>query len=109
MEKSVDPINEANVFLAYGRHAQAVEVLESAIQEDPAREDLKLKLSEIKNTLRSTVGLSEKQRFIIFTLLGISALLKLLDYEPWFQVAGSSIGFCALFYMAVCFVRGPRA
>ena len=108
MGKSVDPINEANVFLAYGRHAQAAEVLESAIKEDPTREDLKLKLTEIKNTPRSNFGLSEKQRIIIFTSLIIATLLKFLDYETWFQEAGSSIGFCALFYMAVCFVRRRR-
>lgn len=43
----VDPIAEAEVYMAYGRDAQAEEILKDAIQKDPDRHELKLKLLEI--------------------------------------------------------------
>lgn len=43
----VDPIAEAEVYMAYGRDAQAEEILKDAIQKDPSRQELKLKLLEI--------------------------------------------------------------
>ncbi len=43
----VDPISEADVYLAYGRYKQAEELISSAIQSDPERADLKLKSLEI--------------------------------------------------------------
>jgi pilus assembly protein FimV len=43
----VDPIAEAEVYMAYGRDAQAEEILKDAIQKDPERQELKLKLLEI--------------------------------------------------------------
>ena len=45
--EDVDPIAEADVYLAYGRHEQAEEILQEAIQFDPGRLELKLKLLEI--------------------------------------------------------------
>ncbi|WP_024931182.1 FimV/HubP family polar landmark protein [Methylophilus sp. OH31] len=46
----VDPIAEAEVYMAYGRDAQAEEILKDAIQKDPERQELKLKLLEIYQT-----------------------------------------------------------
>ncbi len=43
----VDPIAEAEVYMAYGRDAQAEEILKDAIQKDPRRQELKVKLLEI--------------------------------------------------------------
>jgi len=43
----VDPIAEAEVYLAYGRDEQAEEILKDAIVKDPARQELKGKLLEI--------------------------------------------------------------
>ncbi|TBW54745.1 hypothetical protein EZI54_12815 [Marinobacter halodurans] len=39
-----DALAEADAYIAYGRHDQAVEVLESAISREPSRTDLRLKL-----------------------------------------------------------------
>ncbi|MAL96853.1 MAG: hypothetical protein CL583_00205 [Alteromonadaceae bacterium] len=39
-----DPLAEADVYLAYGRLDQAVQVLENGIERDPARQDIRLKL-----------------------------------------------------------------
>ena len=43
----VDPVAEAEVYMAYGRDAQAEEILKDAIQKDPKRNELHLKLLEI--------------------------------------------------------------
>lgn len=43
----VDPISEAEVYMAYGRDAQAEEILKDAIVKDPKRYELHLKLLEI--------------------------------------------------------------
>ncbi|NOT17969.1 MAG: hypothetical protein HOP20_07900 [Sulfuriferula sp.] len=43
----VDPIAEAEVYMAYGRDAQAEEILKEAMVKDPARHEIKLKLLEI--------------------------------------------------------------
>lgn len=44
----VDPIAEAEVYLAYGRDAQAEEILRDALQKDPQRHEIYLKLLEIQ-------------------------------------------------------------
>ena len=43
----VDPIAEAEVYLAYGRDAQAEEILRHALRKDPQRQEIYLKLLEI--------------------------------------------------------------
>ncbi len=46
-QNEVDPISEADVYLAYGRYQQAEELMRQAIVDYPARNDCKLKLLEI--------------------------------------------------------------
>ena len=43
----VDPIAEAEVYMAYGRDAQAEEILKEAMTKDPERHEVQLKLLEI--------------------------------------------------------------
>lgn len=43
----VDPIAEAEVYMAYGRDSQAEEILKEALNKDPARHEIALKLLEI--------------------------------------------------------------
>lgn len=43
----VDPVAEAEVYIAYGREAQAEEILREALQRDPHRMDVAVKLAEI--------------------------------------------------------------
>ena len=52
----VDPIAEAEVYMAYGRDAQAEEILKDAIQKDPERQELKVKLLEIYQTTGNKVA-----------------------------------------------------
>ena len=43
----VDPMSEADVYLAYGRYQQAEDLMRHAIHEHPGKDDYKLKLLEI--------------------------------------------------------------
>ncbi|MCQ4346718.1 peptigoglycan-binding protein LysM [Pseudomonas stutzeri] len=45
--KSADPLGEAEMYSTYGRFTQAAELLRNAINEEPQRIDLRLKLMEI--------------------------------------------------------------
>ena len=46
-DSEVDPIAEADVYMAYGRHQQAEELLKDAIEQEPERHELLVKLMEI--------------------------------------------------------------
>lgn len=48
----VDPLTEADVFMAYGRHQQAEEVLTKALEKHPQRIDLTAKLLEVYYNLQ---------------------------------------------------------
>ncbi|HKJ76660.1 MAG TPA: FimV/HubP family polar landmark protein, partial [Gammaproteobacteria bacterium] len=45
-ESEVDPVIEADVYLSYGRNQQAEELLKRAIDQDPNRQELRVKLLE---------------------------------------------------------------
>jgi len=45
-----DPLAEADMFVAYGRHERAMEVLRVALEQDPEQIDVRLKLMEILAT-----------------------------------------------------------
>jgi pilus assembly protein FimV len=47
----VDPLAEAEIYLAYGRGAQAEQTLRDAIRRTPERSELKIKLLEVYQTL----------------------------------------------------------
>ncbi|MFZ5828585.1 MAG: FimV/HubP family polar landmark protein, partial [Planctomycetota bacterium] len=50
----VDPIAEAEVYMAYGRDAQAEEILKEALGKDPSRHEIALKLLEIYAARKDT-------------------------------------------------------
>jgi Tfp pilus assembly protein FimV len=52
----LDPIAEADVYLAYGNRQQAVSVLRKAAQENPGRDDILEKIREIRETLKDASG-----------------------------------------------------
>jgi pilus assembly protein FimV len=52
----VDPIAEAEVYMAYGRDAQAEEILKEAILKNPDRHEIRVKLLEIYAARRNTAA-----------------------------------------------------
>jgi len=58
-ETEVDPISEADVYLAYGRYQQAEDLMRQAIKDYPERDECKLKLLEIFYTNENTSSFEE--------------------------------------------------
>ena len=52
-DSEADPVAEADVYLAYGRFQQAEELVKSAMEKSPERQDLRLKLLEIYHAARN--------------------------------------------------------
>lgn len=52
-DEGVDPVAEADVYMAYGRDAQAEEILQDALKADPSRLAIYLKLLEIYSLRKS--------------------------------------------------------
>jgi pilus assembly protein FimV len=75
----VDPIAEADVFLSYGRHAQAEDILKDAIQKSPERYELHLKLLNMY---------AESSNVSSFELLAVELFSQLGSNSPiWTQVS----------------------
>ncbi len=55
-ESEVDPLTEADVYMAYGRHQQAEELLKEAIEENPERAELHVKLQELYYKTKDAAG-----------------------------------------------------
>ncbi|MDR3410718.1 MAG: FimV/HubP family polar landmark protein [Formivibrio sp.] len=55
----VDPIAEADVYMAYGRDAQAEEILKDALVKDPSRQEIRMKLLEIYAARKDKVAFEE--------------------------------------------------
>lgn len=55
----VDPIAEADVYMAYGRDIQAEEILKDALLKDPERQEIRLKLLDIYAARKDRVAFEE--------------------------------------------------
>lgn len=75
----VDPIAEAEVYMAYGRDAQAEEILKDAISKEPKRYELHLKLLEMYAARKDTSAF-EAIAGELYTTLGA-------DDPTWIKVA----------------------
>ncbi|MFV2057608.1 MAG: FimV/HubP family polar landmark protein [Thiohalomonadales bacterium] len=60
----VDPISEADVYLAYGRHQQAEDILKQAIQSDDSRLDIHTKLMEVYNAANNQEAFQSHAQFM---------------------------------------------
>lgn len=76
----VDPISEADVYLAYGRYQQAEDLMREAIQDTPDRDECKLKLLEIFYANENKVAFEEYAKELISSG-------KHEDKEFWSKVA----------------------
>lgn len=47
VQQTGDVIGEADIYIAYGRFPQAIEMLESAVENEPGRNDVRMKLLEV--------------------------------------------------------------
>jgi len=99
----VDPIAEAEVYLAYGRDAQAEEILKEALKKDPQRQEIYLKLLEI-HAQHNKPSAFETVASELYSVSGgqgevwqkAMALGRQLDpHNPLFAEAGGAAAFAA--------------
>ncbi|MES2817702.1 MAG: FimV/HubP family polar landmark protein [Pseudomonadota bacterium] len=56
-----DVLGEADIYIAYGRFNQAAELLQNAINDEPNRSDLRLKLMEVQGELGDREGFARQE------------------------------------------------
>ncbi|MBK8817176.1 MAG: FimV family protein [Methylococcaceae bacterium] len=83
----IDPIEEADVYLAYGRYQQAEDLIRQAINNNPEREECKLKLLEIFHAS------SNKEDFENYAM-ELAAAGKQEDKDFWRKVIELSKDIC---------------
>ncbi len=66
-----DAIAEADIYVAYGRYQQAIDLLRSAVDQEPARSDLQVKLLEVYIETRDKPGF--QQQYLALQALGDDA------------------------------------
>lgn len=86
-EADIDPVAEADVYLAYRRYEQAEALLKEAIRNHPDRSELRLKLMEIYYTTKNKEGF-EAQAESLYALVGGK------DDQVWAQAADMGREFC---------------
>lgn len=59
--QTADALGEAEIYIAYGKFNQAAELLQNAINEEPQRTDLQLKLLEVMGELGDRDGFQRQQ------------------------------------------------
>ncbi|MTI12936.1 FimV/HubP family polar landmark protein [Sansalvadorimonas verongulae] len=60
-EASTDPLGEADIYIAYGRLDQAVELLATAVAGSPERADFRIKLMEVMTDSKNVEGFLEQE------------------------------------------------
>ncbi|MCP4127977.1 MAG: FimV family protein [Gammaproteobacteria bacterium] len=76
----VDPLSEADVYIAYGRYQQAEELIRQAMDKEPERSALKYKLFEILYAVKDTDG------FIRLVEETVGTEVETGDDESWGKV-----------------------
>lgn len=79
-EAEADPLAEADVYLAYGRYQQAEELIRSAIEREPDRTDLRVKLLEVFHAARNATAFDAAAEDLL-------ARLESEDDPAWQRVA----------------------
>ena len=95
----VDPVAEADVYIAYGRDIQAEEILREALERQPERQAVRLKLLEIYANRQDVAGFNAQAEVMRAQTKGIgpewaqaAALgLKLEPANPLYAPAGAAI------------------
>lgn len=85
--EAADALAEADIYIAYGRHRQAIELLNTALQSEPNNPIFRLKLMEIHTELNDRTAASEQLHQLRSIgdedyVTQAEALLASLDSEP---------------------------
>lgn len=89
-----DPLAEADIYIAYGRFNQAADLLSNALNEEPQRSDLRLKLMEVYAELGDREGFA-RQEAELREIGGSNAEIEQLKGRYPSMVAAAAVGFMA--------------
>jgi pilus assembly protein FimV len=84
----VDPISEADVYLAYGRHQQAEDIIKQAMETNPGRMELQTKLLEVYHAANNR-GAFEQQAEALHNTIGGDE-----SNEHWQRIVGLGSELC---------------
>jgi pilus assembly protein FimV len=85
-ETDIDPVAEADVYLAYRRYEQAEALLKEAVRNHPERSELRLKLMEIYHTTKNKEAF-EAQAESLYAMAGGQG-------QVWSQAVEMGLGLC---------------
>ena len=89
-----DALGEADIYIAYGRFNQAAELLQNAINEEPQRSDLRLKLMEVHAELGDRDGFARQERELS-EIGGVNAEISQLKGKYPAMAAAAGAGMAA--------------
>ncbi|WP_027851295.1 FimV/HubP family polar landmark protein [Marinospirillum insulare] len=90
-EKPKDPLEEAETFIAYGRLEQAAGFLQSAIEKEPQREDLRIKLLEVLVELNDEETFRQQQQQLAANSASAAGLARAEELASLFTPASTSV------------------
>src|SRR3990167_6481939 len=93
--QTADPLGEADIYIAYGRFNQAAELLQNAINDEPQRSDLRLKLLEVQAELGDRDGFARQERELR-EIGGVNADLEQINAKYPAMAAAAGVGAAAL-------------
>ncbi|MDZ7888642.1 MAG: FimV/HubP family polar landmark protein [Pseudomonas sp.] len=93
--QTADVLGEADIYIAYGRFNQAAELLQNAINEEPQRSDLRLKLMEVQAELGDRDGFARQERELR-EIGGVNADLEQINAKYPAMAAAAVVGAAAL-------------
>lgn len=76
-----DVIGEADIYIAYGRYPQAVSLLLSALDDDPGRSEVRLKLLEVYTETKDQAGFDEHMAQLVERCDDDDVLLEARELE----------------------------
>jgi pilus assembly protein FimV len=93
--QTADALGEADIYIAYGKFSQAAELLQNAINDEPQRSDLRLKLMEVYAELGDRDGFARQEQELREIGGGAAAVDQLKAKYPA-MVVGAAAGMAAL-------------
>lgn len=89
--QTADVLGEADIYIAYGKFTQAAELLQNAINQEPQRSDLRLKLLEVQAELGDRDAFA-RQEAELREIGGANADLDLIKAKYPSMVAAAAVG-----------------
>ncbi|MBX9713414.1 MAG: peptigoglycan-binding protein LysM, partial [Pseudomonadaceae bacterium] len=93
--QTADVLGEADIYIAYGRFNQAAELLQNAVNDEPQRSDLRLKLMEVQAELGDRDGFARQERELR-EIGGVNADLEQINAKYPAMAAAAVVGAAAL-------------